>query len=130
MNQLRLTTLGFILMLLFGCATTFTSPPSAKLSMRACKSQCLNKFKACAKVCKYSCQKCMAFVTTGVKRHYDYFVHQQQVQGGLVARELNSYRDPLQCLKSTCDCRADSNECTQACAGTIHKRPPVPRTCC
>lgn len=130
MIQLRLITFGFILMLLFGCATTFTSPPSAKFSMRACKLQCLNKFKACAKVCKNSCQKCKAFVRTGVRRHYNYFIHQQQVQGGLVARKLNSYRDPLQCLKSTCDCRAESNECTQACAGTILKRLQVPETCC
>jgi hypothetical protein len=34
-----------------------------------------------------------------------------------VSRDLNSYRDPLQCRKVTCDCLADNNVCKASCRG-------------
>lgn len=34
-------------------------------------------------------------------------------------RELNSYRDPLQCRKVTCDCLSDFAICKKGCTGVI-----------
>lgn len=120
---------SLMVLLLIGCTANKHSS-STQLNAAACKSSCANKFNACTKVCKNDCQQCEAFMQAGVARHYANFIHQQLVQGGLLAREVNSYRDPQRCLKTTCDCRADYNECTQACSGVIHKRLQVPTKCC
>jgi hypothetical protein len=42
---------------------------------------------------------------------------------------LNSYRDPLQCRKVTCNCHADYQVCIQSCSGVIHKQLRVASAC-
>lgn len=102
----------------------------AKSSIRSCQVLCLKQKRACMKACENSCRQCTlpADVTAG--KRYARFIQQQTVQGALIARDLNSYRDPLQCLKTTCNCRADYYQCAEACTGTIHKRLQSPLSCC
>ena len=94
----------------------------ATSSLRQCQAQCIKQNSACLKVCDNSCSHCMVPAYATAERHYAQFIHQQMLQGGLVARDLKSYRDPLQCLKTTCNCHADNEQCAQACTGIIHKR--------
>ena len=103
---------------------------SAKSSLQSCQAQCMKQNSACIKVCGNSCTQCAVQAHATADRHYAQFIHQQMVQGGLIARDLKSYRDPLQCLKTTCNCHADYYQCAQACTGTIHKRLQSPLTCC
>lgn len=103
---------------------------TAKARFRSCQMQCLQQNKACIKACDNGCIQCLVPAYATADHHYRQFVHQQTVQGGLIARDLNSYRDPLQCLKTTCNCHADYRQCAQACTGTIHKRLQSPLSCC
>ena len=91
---------------------------------------CQERFKTCAKVCDKSCKTCSKEASCSAARHYNRMVHEQVVQGGMIARELNSYRDPLQCRKTTCNCQADYTVCKAACTGIIRKRLQVGPACC
>lgn len=62
-------------------------------------------------------------------KSYGRYVHEQEVQGGMVIQELKSYRDPLQCRKVSCNCMADYNVCVQGMSGIIHKRLQVNPAC-
>lgn len=120
----------FCLVLLCMLGWTVSLHARARVAeVKSCQSHCLSKFQACAKICDDSCEQCKMTVKNSVARHYAEFVHQQIVMGGLIAREPTSYKDPLQCLKFTCDCRADYAQCDQSCTGIIHKRLQVPMTC-
>ncbi len=95
-----------------------------------CKQTCQQQFKKCNKICHNNCRECGASADNSAARNYNEFVHEQQVQGGVLSRELNSYRDPLQCRKVTCDCSADYTVCEQSCNGLIQKRLQVAPVCC
>lgn len=103
---------------------------SAKLNIPLCKAQCVKRLNACNQVCDNNCAHCMGPAYVATAQHYARFLDQQKVQGGLIARDLKSYHDPLQCLKSTCHCQVDYYQCAEACTGTIHKRLQSPVTCC
>ncbi len=122
----------FLLALCIGLMACTQQPDavSAKSSLRSCQAQCMKQNSACIKVCDNGCSHCAVPAHVTADRHYAQFIHQQTVQGGLVARDSKSYRDPLQCLKTTCNCNADYHQCADACTGTIHKRLQSPLTCC
>lgn len=103
---------------------------NAKSAIYACQAQCMKQNSTCIQLCDNGCLQCVKSGHANADRHYAEFIHQQTVQGGLIARDLKSYRDPLQCLKTTCRCRDDYDQCEQACKGTIHKRLQSPSTCC
>lgn len=117
------------MIVLAACATRPISLQSAQ-EQAACKKNCIERLKVCSQVCDNSCQKCSLAANCSAARNYSRYKHEQYVQGGIIARELKSYRDPLQCRKTTCNCTADFNVCTQSCTGLIHKRLQVGPACC
>ena len=94
-----------------------------------CEQACEIQARQCQKICLDSCQRCTRGADTRAAKHYALYQHQQIVQGETIALELQSYRDPLQCRKTTCNCGADYSVCRQACGGKIHKRLQVVRAC-
>jgi hypothetical protein len=112
--------------LLQGCSKQHNLSLSA---INACQYHCRQQLNECKEKCDDGCIQCLQQSFTASNQHYFQFIHQQVVQGGGVARDLKSYRDPLQCLKSTCNCHADYYQCSDACTGTIHKRLQSPMTC-
>lgn len=103
--------------------------PQAKDSYASCKASCEQRSRACNKVCRNNCQQCNAYSWQKAKNGYYNYRHEETVNGGFIARELKSYRDPLQCRKTTCDCRGDYQVCMQSCGGVIKKRLQVAPVC-
>ncbi len=128
MLKFNLILLGCIILLLFGCSK-HDDASSTKSKANACKYRCNVLHDKCKSLCDDGCEQCLKQSFAANNRHYAQFIHQQIIQGGLVARELKSYRDPLQCLKTTCNCHADYYLCLDACTGSIHKRLQSPMTC-
>ncbi|KTD26850.1 acyltransferase [Legionella israelensis] len=95
-----------------------------------CKITCQMKKNDCFKLCKDSCGNCQSRSIFSTRKKYSRYVHEQCVKGEVVARELNSYRDPLQCRKVTCNCCADFDTCIQSCNGIIQKRLKPASKCC
>lgn len=87
-----------------------------------CNVTCTQHFQHCKKNCIDNCPTCSAVSQINTTRAYDRYVHERRVEGKKVMRELNSYRDPLQCRKVTCDCLSDLTICNQSCAGVIPKK--------
>lgn len=110
--------------LLSGCGLINHSP-----EQMACKTSCQQRLMACNKTCNNSCSKCCLSSTQRAVRGYQYYKYQQDIQGLPVIRQLNSYRDPLQCRKTTCECPTDYRTCIQTCAGKIPKRLQVAPVC-
>lgn len=104
----------FIVLCLGACVKTHDSATS-RLNPGVCRSECLSILQACQAICKNNRPACERLSDVSVTRHYQQYVHQQTVQGGIIARELNAYRDPLQCRKPTCDCVADYHQCKRIC---------------
>ena len=103
--------------LLVGCMS------NANFNARvACKASCQERFNACNAVCQNGCKQCAARADNEAAWHYHEYKQEQCVQGREVVRELKSYRDPLQCRKTTCECPTDYRACAAACSGKIPKR--------
>ena len=62
-------------------------------------------------------------------REYSHYKNQQKIQGIGIVRQVNSYRDLLQCRKTTCECPTDYQTCIQTCTGKIPKRLQVAPSC-
>ena len=117
--------LYFAFILLAGC-----SSPKPNHEAAACKMVCQQRMNVCNQVCDNDCRQCGTCSNRAALEHYNRYRHQQLVGGAEIARELQSYRDPLQCRKITCECMADYKICVQACSGVIKKRLQVAPTCC
>jgi len=100
-----------------------------KAEFAHCKAGCDHRAAACQKVCRNNCAQCRAYTHQTAAGNYRHYVHEQSVKGNLIARELQSYRDPLQCRKITCSCSADHQVCMQSCGGVIHKHLQVAPVC-
>lgn len=96
----------------------------------SCKMACQQRLKRCQQICRDDCYTCFKEVQKTVNRSYDQYIHELKTQGGVNSRELNSFKDPLQCRKTSCDCSADYEVCAQSCTGLIHKNMKVPSACC
>lgn len=94
-----------------------------------CKATCTHRFYSCKKSCVDSCVNCSLSAHATASNHYSQYRHEERLTGGIIARELNSYRDPLQCRKTTCDCIVDLETCNQNCTGIIQKRLKVVHSC-
>lgn len=119
----------YCLLMLTSCLQPINTLPEKKATA-LCEHTCGIRFAACNKQCVNNCRRCAANVNYSAARKYRRYVHEHCVKGENVALELNSYRDPLQCRKLTCDCRADYLICMQSCGGVIYKQLRVPRPCC
>lgn len=114
-----------LLLMLTGCIDQALTPEQS-----ACTSMCAKRLASCDAACKNNSQCCAASLATTTAKNYTKYKHQQCVQGVMIARDLQSYRDPLQCRKMTCDCKADYRVCVQSCTGLVHKRLQVEPPCC
>jgi len=110
-----------VLFFIFVLGCTNNQNKSSNIDVNGCKKQCYTQAKSCLSTCQNSCSKCRAKSQKETRNSYIDYVKEKCIEGGTIARELNSYRDPLQCRKTTCDCRADYEVCRQACTGSIHK---------
>lgn len=104
--------LGMIL--LCGCA----QPPSRVLPV-SCETKCAQRYQHCAEVCYNSCPACKQRACASTAENYEIYVRMQHAQGAVVARELDSYRDSLSCMKVTCDCPTDYTLCKQVCHNQV-----------
>jgi hypothetical protein len=127
---LKTIALGALVVFLFSCSRTSHEDAKRACAKRACIQQCEVKKKACQKVCSTSCKQCEAEANTSMTKRYKTYVHEQCVQGERVALQLQSFRDPLQCRKTSCDCPADYRACVGACRGNIRKSLQVTPFCC
>lgn len=113
---------GCIMMLGLVACTLMKHPLSKTQNVAQCKQACYERFKSCSKVCEASCPKCLKGSCLTAAKNYRNYVHEKIIQGDIIAREMKSYRDPLQCLKTTCNCTSDAYTCVEGCTGVIQKR--------
>ncbi len=121
--------LYFAVSALIGCVNHQALSPRSN-DQAACKASCAQWLQVCSQVCHNDCKDCNQSAHLNSVKNYRKYKCEQEIQGGFVARELNSFSDPLQCRKITCDCLADYTVCVQSCKGLIHKRLQVAPICC
>lgn len=115
--------------LLMGSCTAYHHPTESKAKVAACRASCKQRFNACQLTCRNSCGQCTAYAAQSSSESYLYYKHEQYVKGGIIARDLKSYRDPLQCRKATCSCVADYYVCSQSCGGVVRSQLQVAPVC-
>jgi hypothetical protein len=114
----------FYLLLALGLTSCAHSPLKllAPSSDKACKAQCTERYNSCTKQCTNSCPQCTRNADQETLVNFLKYAKEEHVQGGAITRNLQSYRDPLECRKVSCSCYNDLMVCNQGCTGTIHKR--------
>lgn len=112
-------------MLVTACVISKNSPEQA-----ACQLSCKTKLNQCRQTCQNNCIRCGDRANQIMRKGYHQYTREECVRGGMITRQLQSYRDPLQCRKPTCNCQADYRVCTQSCTGVIKKRLQVEPVCC
>jgi len=88
------------------------NPPPVK----KCKMRCDERMAQCNHMCTNTFPKCQAKGKKVAAMTYARYVNQQQIAGKPINRDLNSYYDPLQCTKTTCNCQADIRACYRVCS--------------
>ena len=104
-------------MLIASCANR-----TVPINYVACIASCESSFGNCSGVCGNNCSQCRAAALQKTAKNYSRYKNEKIVAGKIVALQLNSFRDPLQCRKVTCNCQADYMLCLQACGRAIPKR--------
>lgn len=118
-----------LITVLLGCQTTELFNQKLTTEQQQCVRMCVKKMQQCQTVCRNNCKNCQHIQAMETKREWCLYRHAQQVTGDVLFRQLNSYKDPLQCQKATCDCQADKMVCEQSCRGFIRKSLTVQRQC-
>ena len=118
LNALFRVLAGLTILFLISCVHSTQDRALAE----QCHHRCEQYKQNCQKTCRNSCPQCK--ILSQVKAVYNAQRYQKDkvIEGGIIARDLNSWRDPLQCKKITCDCPADYQVCLQVCGGIIHKQ--------
>ena len=119
---------GVLVFLVMSCSSNDYSGLTTR-DVIQCKKVCQQRVTSCSQTCKNNCVRCGAYADHKTAANYAHYVQTQAIQGEKPVRRLNSYRDPLQCRKTTCNCVADYEVCTQSCSGRIHKQLLVPPVC-
>lgn len=96
---------------------------------KACQNTCLTRLAYCEKSCDNSCVQCCKKSVLDAENRYDHYYHEQKIKGTWLMRELLSYRDPLQCIKTTCNCMSDFKLCLQSNSKQINKHLQVLPAC-
>ncbi|HVT62826.1 MAG TPA: hypothetical protein VHD33_04985 [Legionellaceae bacterium] len=106
------------------CALTSCAlyQPAKVAQQHSCYQLCAEKCKHCRAVCDQDPLTCNAKADAMAAVHFNQYRRQQRIQGLPMTEELQSFRDPLACMKTTCNCAVDYRVCRQACRGTISKR--------
>ena len=97
---------------------------------QVCEQRCDKRAAQCQGMCQDDCQTCTEQAKVQTQKYYKRYVHGRCVEGKTIILRLQSYHDPLQCLKKTCNCADDYRVCMAACSGSIHKRLQHEITCC
>lgn len=111
-----------VLIALSGCASHQKVSVINPKSVEQCMMTCMQHHDYCKQNCVNNCPNCSAAASETAAVNLFKYVHEKQVEGGYITRGLNSYRDPLQCRKVSCNCVADLFTCKQGCTGVIQKR--------
>lgn len=119
----------FMVLMLSGCETLHQQDVKAQ-ELRVCQSVCKQQLSHCQNVCDDNCKSCEIKAKKTTEINYKRYEHERCLEGRTIVRRLQSYHDPLQCRKMSCDCPADYRVCAEACSGVIHKRLQVEKTCC
>ena len=117
MKKLLIGLTSCFFLVLLGCARPIAAP------------NCTQQFARCKQTCEDNCPNCVNKSIIAATRSYNKYVHEQEIQGGMVIQELKSYRDPLQCRKISCSCIADYNVCLQGMSGIINKSLRINTAC-
>jgi hypothetical protein len=123
-QQFKLSTTLLSVLMLISCAQHSINKVSQ------CNTVCQHHYENCQKTCRNNEIQCHAYSATTTSTSYYRYIQEQRIKGGLITRQLNSYHDPLQCAKTTCNCSFDYQICGQSCNGFIHKQllePPLSR---
>ncbi len=91
-------------------------------SKNACHHRCQAQLRTCVRLCHLNRRDCSIDADKQAARRYQHYIHEQNVQGKPIILELKSFRDPLQCQKTSCECLPQARVCRQFCEGTIRKR--------
>lgn len=100
---------------LAGCQHQNYSPEKNKNTSKICQERCNFVYNDCKNQCMDNCRSCCLKSMHSSALHYSRYLHEMKVQRTAVYRELNSYRDPLQCSKVTCSCSDDLKNCLSSC---------------
>ncbi len=117
-NRLLLCSMTIILL---SCATykDFIQKDQQKTT---CHHVCQSKLRHCLAICHNNQRDCSVYAHLYARRQHQKYQHEQTIKGQDQVLELNSFRDQLQCQKTTCECLVDVRICRQFCDGTIRKR--------
>ncbi|OGV25797.1 MAG: hypothetical protein A3F18_05655 [Legionellales bacterium RIFCSPHIGHO2_12_FULL_37_14] len=86
-----------------------------ELRMCSCENKCRARYAACVPICRDNCSECQAkAIKLSDARDLNY-TWRERVIGKILARERNSFRDPLACTKVSCDCQLDLKNCLKLC---------------
>lgn len=97
---------------------------------RICIAQCEVQMKHCQKACKDNCQQCEKKAVRRTRENHERYLRERCIEGKSFILRLQSYHDPLECRKMTCNCAADLRVCVESCRGRIHKQIQVEKSCC
>ena len=100
--------------------------PQVRQCIKACKVQ----QQRCQRQCDDSCALCLKKQKLRALSRYNQYRHERCTTGKSIIRTLQSYYDPLQCKKSSCDCTTDFRVCAEACWGLVNKRLQIAEQCC
>ncbi|MDI9818247.1 MULTISPECIES: acyltransferase [unclassified Legionella] len=117
--MIKIITLLLASVFLVSCIHTMTVQEKNKIA--ACQVSCQNKAASCKQACRNNCPQCCSFSNKSAIKKYNHYKHEVCVKGEFLTLQLNSFRDPLQCRKTTCNCQADYQVCMQACSGMVYK---------
>src|ERR1700733_3322598 len=95
---------------------------SLPVNYAACAASCESRLVVCSQLCNNNCLQCRAIAKFKTAEKYNHYKQEKFIEGKKVTLQLNSFRDPLQCRKVTCNCQADYQICLQSCGGAIRKR--------
>lgn len=121
MNSFLRLICGTIILGLWGCQGLQQHALKGQ-ALAQCNMTCAQHFEFCRQHCVNNCPTCSYLSQRTAAENFGKYVHERKVEGKKVMRELNSYRDPLQCRKVTCDCLSDFAICKKGCAGVIPKK--------
>jgi hypothetical protein len=116
------------LIMLSGCAH-YNSYKHQMQERAVCREACHEQQRLCHKVCYNNCPFCCERADGNAEIRYKKYKQQQRMQGSPVIRQLKSYRDPLQCRKTSCDCVTDHAVCLQSCTGKLPKKLQIAPAC-
>ncbi len=120
----------FSVLLLLGLSGCTKQQDEEAQTKRACVARCEIQMKHCQKICTDNCQQCEKEAVNRTRENHERYLRERCIEGKSFILRLQSYHDPLECRKMTCNCSADLRVCVESCRGRIHKQIQVEKSCC